>query len=152
MQIPCHIHIYYGVTETIFKGWIWISPPTETVWTYSRVTYLLLFPMAVCFSFGISSFLNTKIRQFSDMCKYFGITREDIVGKKRDKKIVEPRQICIYLISEMLPLPLTSIGSIMGGRDHTTIMHAKNKIASAVTKDERFRSAVQDIRDMIYKK
>ncbi len=85
-------------------------------------------------------------------CKYFGITREDIVGKKRDKKIVEPRQICIYLISEMLPLPLTSIGSIMGGRDHTTIMHAKNKIASAVTKDERFRSAVQDIRDMIYKK
>ena len=85
-------------------------------------------------------------------CKYFGITREDIVGKKRDKKIVEPRQICIYLISEMLPLPLTSIGSIMGGRDHTTIMHAKNKIASAVTKDELFRSAVQDIRDMIYKK
>lgn len=85
-------------------------------------------------------------------CKYFGITREDILGKKRDKKIVEPRQICIYLISEMLPLPLTSIGGIMGGRDHTTIMHAKNKIASAVSKEDRFRTAVQDIRDMIYKK
>ena len=85
-------------------------------------------------------------------CKYFGITREDILGKKRDKKIVEPRQICIYLISEMLPLPLTSIGGIMGGRDHTTIMHAKNKIASAITKEERFRNAVQDIRDMIYNK
>jgi len=85
-------------------------------------------------------------------CRYFGITREDIVGKKRDKKIVEPRQICIYLISEMLPLPLTSIGSLMGGRDHTTIMHAKNKIASAITKEDRFRVAVNDIRDMVYKK
>ena len=52
----------------------------------------------------------------------------------------------------MLPLPLTSIGGIMGGRDHTTIMHAKNKIASAITKEERFRNAVQDIRDMIYNK
>lgn len=85
-------------------------------------------------------------------CKYFGISREDILGKKRDKKIVEPRQICIYLISEMLPLPLTSIGGIMGGRDHTTIMHAKNKIAAAVSKEDRFRNAVQDIRNMIYKK
>ena len=85
-------------------------------------------------------------------CRYFGLSREDIVGKKRDKKIVEPRQICIYLISEMLPLPLTSIGSLMGGRDHTTIMHAKNKIASSMGKEDRFRIAVQDIRDMVYKK
>ena len=85
-------------------------------------------------------------------CKYFGVSRDDLLGKKRDKKIVEPRQICIYLISEMLPLPLTSIGGIMGGRDHTTIMHAKNKIALAVGKEERYRIAVHDIRDMVYKK
>lgn len=85
-------------------------------------------------------------------CKYFNVAKDDLLGKKRDKKIVEPRQICIYLISEMLPLPLTSIGSIMGGRDHTTIMHAKNKIAGAVGKDDRFRVAVHDIRDMVYKK
>ncbi len=85
-------------------------------------------------------------------CKYFNVTKEDLLGKKRDKKIVEPRQICIYLISEMLPLPLTSIGSLMGGRDHTTIMHAKNKIAGAVGKDDRFRVAVHDIRDLVYKK
>lgn len=85
-------------------------------------------------------------------CRYFGVTREELLGKKRDKKIVEPRHICAYLISELLPLPLTSIGSIMGGRDYTTIINAKNRVAAALTKDERFRVAVHDIRDMVYKK
>lgn len=85
-------------------------------------------------------------------CKYFDISKEDLLGKKRDKKIVEPRQICIYVISEMLPLPLTTIGEIMGGRDHTTVLHAKNKVASLVGKDERFDKAITDIKNMIYKK
>lgn len=85
-------------------------------------------------------------------CKYFDISKEDLLGKKRDKKIVEPRQICIYVISEMLPLPLTAIGEIMGNRDHTTVLHAKNKVASLVGKDERFDKAITDIKNMIYKK
>lgn len=82
---------------------------------------------------------------------YPGITREDITGKKRNKEIVEPRMICIYLISELLPLPLTSIGALMGGRDHTTIMHSKDKVASLIQKDERMKSRVEDIKNMIYK-
>lgn len=85
-------------------------------------------------------------------CKYFDVSKEDLLGKKRDKKIVEPRQICIYVISEMLPLPLTTIGELMGGRDHTTVLHAKNKVASLVGKDERFDKAITDIKNMIYKK
>lgn len=85
-------------------------------------------------------------------CKYFDVNKEDLLGKKRDKKIVEPRQICIYVISEMLPLPLTTIGEIMGGRDHTTVLHAKNKVSSLVGKDERFDKAITDIKNMIYKK
>lgn len=85
-------------------------------------------------------------------CKYFDVTKEDLLGKKRDKKIVEPRQICMYVISEMLPLPLTTIGDIMGGRDHTTVMHAKNKVSSLLGKDERFDKAITDIKNMIYKK
>lgn len=85
-------------------------------------------------------------------CKlYPGVTKADLIGKKRDKEIVEPRMICIYLISELLPLPLTSIGALMGGRDHTTIMHSKNKVASLLSKDERIKARVEDIRNMIYK-
>ena len=83
---------------------------------------------------------------------YPGVSKEELLGKKRDKEIVEPRMICIYLISELLPLPLTSIGSFMGGRDHTTIIHSKNKIAEKMAKDERIRQKVEDIRNMIYKK
>lgn len=82
---------------------------------------------------------------------YPNVTKEELLGKKRDKEIVEPRMICIYLISELLPLPLTSIGAIMGGRDHTTIMHAKSKIAEKLQKDERIKRTVDDIRNMIYK-
>jgi chromosomal replication initiator protein len=52
----------------------------------------------------------------------------------------------------MLPLPLTTIGEIMGGRDHTTVLHAKNKVSSLVGKDERFDKAITDIKNMIYKK
>ena len=82
---------------------------------------------------------------------YPGVSKEDLLGKKRDKGIVEPRMVCIYLISELLPLPLTSIGEIMGGRDHTTIMHSKSKIAEKMAKDEKIRQKVDDIRNMIYK-
>ena len=83
---------------------------------------------------------------------YPGLSREELLGKKRDKDIVEPRMICIYLISELLPLPLTSIGAVMGGRDHTTVMHSKNKVAGLISRDERVKSKVEDIRNMVYKK
>lgn len=82
---------------------------------------------------------------------YPNVSKGDLLGKKRDKEIVEPRMICIYLISELLPLPLTSIGAIMGGRDHTTIMHAKNKVVGLIAKDERVRARVEDIRNMVFK-
>ena len=82
---------------------------------------------------------------------YPNVTKEELIGKKRDKEIVEPRMICIYLISELLPLPMTSIGAIMGGRDHTTIMHAKNKVVGLIAKDERIKSRVEDIRNMVFK-
>ena len=83
---------------------------------------------------------------------YPGLSREELLGKKRDKDIVEPRMICIYLISELLPLPLTSIGSVMGGRDHSTVMHSKNKVAGLIARDDRIKSKVEDIRNMVYKK
>ena len=82
---------------------------------------------------------------------YPNVTKDELLGKKRDKEIVEPRMICIYLISELLPLPLTSIGAIMGGRDHTTIMHSKNKVSALIAKDERIKNRVDDIRNMVYK-
>ena len=84
--------------------------------------------------------------------EYFGVEERELTGKKKTKEIVEPRQICIYLITEFLTMPLTAIGQMFGGRDHTTIMHARDKIAETVKTDRRVANCVKDLRAMVMKK
>lgn len=83
------------------------------------------------------------------VCKYFSISKDDIVGKKKNKEIVEPRQIAMYLIYEMLDLPLMNIGDIFGGRDHTTVIHAKTKIDQMYKENNRIKVCVNDLKNMI---
>lgn len=83
------------------------------------------------------------------VCDYFNITKEDITGKKKNKEVVEPRMIAIYLISEMLELPLVSIGKLFGGRDHTTIMHARDKISTEVKTNRKIQGFVSEIKKML---
>lgn len=82
-------------------------------------------------------------------CKYFGISKADIVGKKKSKEIVEPRMIAIYLISEMLDMPLVAIGKLFGGRDHTTIIHARDKITEQYRDGGRVKTLVNAIKEQI---
>ena len=56
------------------------------------------------------------------VCGYFKQKRDDLIGKGKKADLVKARQICAYLLCEMLSLPLVSVGNILGGRDHTTIM------------------------------
>ena len=85
-------------------------------------------------------------------CEYFHVKKEELVGKKKNKEIVVPRQICIYLICDILgqSVPLVSIGEYFGGRDHTTVMHARDKISEDVKNNDFLASQVKDIRDKIY--
>ncbi len=85
-------------------------------------------------------------------CEYFRVKREELIGKKKNKEIVVPRQICIYLICDILgqSVPLVSIGEYFGGRDHTTIMHARDKISEECKRSEVIASQVKDVRDKIY--
>ena len=83
------------------------------------------------------------------VCRYFDITRQDIVGKKKSKDVVEPRMIAIYLISEILEIPLVSIGKIFGGRDHTTIMHSRDKISDELKTSHKIQSFVSEIKKML---
>lgn len=83
------------------------------------------------------------------VCKYFDITRQDIVGKKKSKDVVEPRMIAIYLINEILEIPLVSIGKIFGGRDHTTIMHSRDKISDELKTSHKIKSFVSEIKKML---
>ncbi|MCH5162783.1 MAG: chromosomal replication initiator protein DnaA [Clostridiales bacterium] len=84
-------------------------------------------------------------------CRYFNVGKAEVVGKKKNKEIVEPRQIAIYLITELMTLPLMSIGELFG-KEHTTIGHARDKIAAAITTDQKMRTAVNDIKAMVLRK
>lgn len=82
-------------------------------------------------------------------CKYFDVSKADVMGKKKTKGVVEPRQIAMYLISEIMSMTYTAIGSLFGGKEHTTIMHACSKISSQISSDARIRTAVNDITAMV---
>lgn len=86
------------------------------------------------------------------VCSFFRIERSDLVGKKKNKEIAEPRQICCYLMTELLSIPLVSIGQALGGRDHTTVIHARNKIAELVKDSPKMATQVKDIKNLILKK
>lgn len=79
--------------------------------------------------------------------EYYGISRVDILGKKKTKDIADARQVAIYLICEMLGMPLVNIGKIFNGRDHTTIMHSRDKITNEIKENIRIRQCVEDIKE-----
>ena len=84
------------------------------------------------------------------VCKYYNVTRTDLVGKKKNKEIVDPRQVCIYLICTLLEdLPLAAIGNIFGGRDHTTVIHARDKITSAIKSNTTLSTTINDLIAML---
>lgn len=85
----------------------------------------------------------------SEVARYYGVSIEDILGKKRSKDIVMPRQITMYLLRSELDLSFPQIGSHLGGRDHTTIMYGYEKIESLVTKKDDILRDIQDVRQRI---
>lgn len=91
----------------------------------------------------------TPEKIINEVCAYFEISQAEITGKKKNKEIVEPRMIAIYLIDDMLDIPLVTIGKLFGGRDHTTVMHARDKIAEMIKKDNKTRLIVNDLKQKV---
>ena len=81
---------------------------------------------------------------------YYNVTLDDMKSKRRDKHIVFPRQVAMYLVREETPSSLPAIGKAFGGRDHTTALHSIEKIANELKEDERLRYEVQSIREKLY--
>lgn len=69
----------------------------------------------------------------------------DLKGKKRNKQIVIPRQIAMYLSRELTESSLPRIGNEFGGKDHTTVIHAHDKITKALKTDAELQKAVGDL-------
>ena len=91
----------------------------------------------------------TPERIINTVAEHFGIRPEDIKGKKRNSEIVFPRQIAMYLCREIIGIPLKSIGTIMGKKDHTTVIHACNTIVADMEKSESTRNTVEIIKKKI---
>jgi len=81
---------------------------------------------------------------------YYNISKEDLCGKCRKKEIVRPRQIAMYLLRKENNLSFPSIGQKFGGRDHTTAMHACEKISKLVEHNEDLLQEINFIRERIY--
>lgn len=64
------------------------------------------------------------------VARYFNISVSDIMSNRRSKDILVPRQICMYLCRYELDMTYPRIGEVFGGKDHTTVMHACNKIVT----------------------
>ncbi|ALC83203.1 MULTISPECIES: chromosomal replication initiator protein DnaA [Bacillus] len=79
----------------------------------------------------------------------FNIKFEDFKAKKRTKSVAFPRQIAMYLSREMTDSSLPKIGEEFGGRDHTTVIHAHEKISKLLSNDELLQQQVKEIREQL---
>lgn len=81
--------------------------------------------------------------------RYYGLSYADLEGKSRQKKISQARQICIYLMRDMLQLPYAEIGSQLGNRDHTTISSSFSRAKKMIQKESTWKDAVDEIKRKI---
>jgi chromosomal replication initiator protein len=76
----------------------------------------------------------------------WGVSVEGLSSKRRTKELTVPRQVAMYLIRELLDLPLVEIGRHFGGRDHSTVIHSINKVEEDLRSDDAFHARVEGIR------
>lgn len=93
--------------------------------------------------------LNSKFL-IETVINYFDLTLEDIVGKSREQKLAFPRQIIMYLLRQELRVSFPSIGKEIGGRDHTTAMHACDKIKKEIENNEKTKKDIEIIKQRLY--
>lgn len=84
------------------------------------------------------------------VAKYYGIKPTTIKSPKRDRPIARPRQIIMYLCKTELGLTLEDIGGLLGGRDHTTVMHGVETITNELSVNDRLRGDVEGIKGRLW--
>ena len=104
---------------------------------------------------AINEIINTKDKVISAqyiqevVAKYFNIDAKDLVGIKKSNDIVFPRQIAMYLCRTVPQLSLPQIGKDFGNRDHTTVMHACNKIEKEIKENNNTKLIVDSVKNIL---
>jgi chromosomal replication initiator protein len=99
---------------------------------------------------------NPKKRQVTPeriakaVADYYGVQMDALKGQKRDKAIVMPRQIAMFLMREETDVSLLRIGAELGGRDHSTVLHACDKINRESAANDELRREIAAVRELIY--
>ena len=93
----------------------------------------------------------TADKIISSVCTFYKVDKENLLGKSKKKELVQPRQICAYLMCEIMNIPLVSIGEALGGRDHTTVIHSREKVTQLLKVNDRIAKEVNDIKNIILK-
>src|SRR6478672_1819746 len=81
---------------------------------------------------------------------YYGVQMDQLRGQKRDKAIVMPRQVAMFLMREETDVSLLRIGAELGGRDHSTVLHACDKITRESAVNDELRREIAAVRELIY--
>ncbi len=84
-------------------------------------------------------------------CAHFSVTRQDLLSKNKKQELVRARQICAYLMCDMLSLPLVNIGQEMGGMHYSTIIYARDKVSELMRVNDKVLKDVNDIRSIVLK-
>lgn len=80
------------------------------------------------------------------VCRKFGVTEEELKSRVRKRRIVEARQVCMYLLKKKTKLTLKAIGDLFD-RDHTTVMHSDQTVKDLMAIDKEYKIAVEDIEE-----
>ncbi|MDI9441781.1 MAG: chromosomal replication initiator protein DnaA [Firmicutes bacterium] len=86
-----------------------------------------------------------------EVAKYFGIKTSEMKSKRRTRNITFPRQIAMYLSRELTDNSLSQIGAAFGGRDHTTVIHAYEKIDSEMKLDPMLKNTIEEVIERIHR-
>jgi len=97
--------------------------------------------------------LGTRHIRISDIIdtvsRHFNVRLADLQSQKRSQSIAEPRQICMYLARQLTKHSLEEIGGHLGGRDHTTVMHAYAKIEELRKNDPKMHATLEQLAGQI---
>jgi len=83
------------------------------------------------------------------VCEHFHITKEQMISKSRSNDIAKPRQIAMYLCKNMTGVSLENIGELLGGRDHSTVIHGINKVEAELQTNEATINLLNTIKKKI---
>lgn len=96
-------------------------------------------------NFKVSRSLNLDTIMIA-VCKYYGVDRDDVIGKRRHRHITQPRHIVCYIAKFYIPsLSLENIGKYLGGRDHSTVIHGASSIMDDMSYNKTLRMEVNEI-------